>query len=289
MYLKELKKHPLLIDLTCDILGSILFALSIYTFAKNANFAPGGVSGLALIIHHLWGFPIGLTSLLLNIPLIFLSYKVLGKQFLLKSARTMLISTFILDIIFPHFSPYTGDPFLAALFSGVFLGAGLALIYMRGSSTGGTDFLTVAIKSIRPHLSLGFVTMAIDLIIILLGWPVFGQIDSVLYGLTSVFVSSTIMDKIMYGMGAGKLAIIITTHGQEVAERIGTICFRGSTAIKAIGTYTQTERDVLLCACSKSEAYKVKTAAHQIDPNAFVMITETSEVFGEGFIEAEKP
>ncbi len=174
---------------------------------------------------------------------------------------------------------------LAALFSGVFFGCGLALIYMRGSSTGGTDFLTMSIKALHPHLSLGAVTMAIDLVIILIGWPVFGNLDAVLYGLISTFVTSTVIDKIMYGTSAGKLAIIITTQGPAMATHIDEVCARGSTLIRARGSYTTTDRQVLLCACSKAEAYKVRRAAHQTDPDAFVMITETSEVFGEGFID----
>ena len=279
------KIPSLLIDLACDIAGSILYAISLCTFAKYADFAPGGISGLALILYHLCGFPIGLLSLLCNIPLILISYRTLGKSFLLKSARTMLISTALIDLVFPHVPPYQGDPFLAALYSGVLLGAGLALIYMRGSSTGGTDFLTLTVKTKHPHLSMGIVTMTIDLLIILLGWPVFGKIDSVLYGLAAAFVSSTVMDKIMYGIGAGKLAIIITTHGDEIAEKIADICGRGSTSVPAVGSYTKLARQVLLCACSKAQAYKVRSAAHTVDPDAFVMIVETSEVFGEGFLE----
>ena len=110
---------------------------------------------------------------------------------------------------------------MAALFSGVCLGAALALFYMRGSSSGGTDFLTMSIKAVKPHLSIGFVTMAIDLLIILLGWPVFGNVDAVLYGLISAFVTSVVIDKIMYGMGAGKLILIITTKAEEVPQQSG--------------------------------------------------------------------
>ena len=273
------------IDLFCDILGSILSAIGIYTFAKLANFAPGGISGVALILNHLWNLPIGTTSLVINIPLILLSYRIVGRKFMIKSIRTILINTFFLDFVFPLTPAYDGNPMLAALFSGVFFGCGLALIYMRGSSTGGTDFLTMSIKALHPHLSLGAVTMAIDLVIILIGWPVFGNLDAVLYGLISTFVTSTVIDKIMYGTSAGKLAIIITTQGPAMATHIEEVCARGSTLIRARGSYTTTDRQVLLCACSKAEAYKVRRAAHQTDPDAFVMITETSEVFGEGFID----
>ena len=285
MFSDREKLRTMVFDLICDIIGGILYSIGIYTFAKTADFAPGGVSGLALIFNHLWKFPIGLTTLILNIPFVLFSYKVVGKKFLLKSLKTMVFCTIFLDLIFPHLSVYAGNRLLAALFSGVFLGAGLAIIYMRGSSSGGTDFLTMSIKKIFPHLSIGRVTMTIDLLVILLGWPVFGNIDSVLYGLITTFVTSTVIDKIMYGLGTGKLLIIITTKSNEIASKIDEICARGSTAIRATGTYTNVERDILLCACSKSEVYKLYSAIYRVDPNAFIMITETSEVFGEGFID----
>lgn len=273
------------LDLAGDIAGSILYGIGIYSFAKAASFAPGGISGLSIIINHLWGFPIGIVALIINIPLILLSYRIIGKRFLFRTIRSILISTFFLDFIFVHTPVYTGNPLLASLFSGLFIGLGLTLFYMRGSSTGGTDFLIMSVKVLKPHLSIGSVTMVIDFFIILLGWPVFGNIDAVLYGLITTFVTSAVVDKIMYGIDAGKLAIIITTNGSAIAAGIDAACQRGSTIIRARGTYTQTDRQVLLCACTKAESYKVHKVVHDIDPEAFVMITETSEVFGEGFID----
>ncbi len=287
MFLSKCKWRTFTLDLVFDLIGGIFYSIGIYTFAKTANFAPGGMSGLALIINYLWHLPIGVTTLVLNIPFVLFSYKIVGKKFLIKSLKTMLFCTFFLDIVFPHFPPYSGNPLLAALFSGVFLGAGLAFIYMRGSSSGGTDFLTMSIKTLFPHLSIGLVTMSIDLFIIILGWPVFGNIDAVLYGLITTFVTSTVIDKIMYGIGAGKLMIIVTTKSSQVASKIDEICARGSTELRGIGTYTNRERQILLCACSKSEVYKLHSAVYRIDPEPFIMITETSEVFGEGFMEPE--
>ena len=117
------------IDLFCDVLGSILSAIGIYTFAKLASFAPGGISGVALILNHLWNLPIGTTSLVINIPLILLSYRIVGRKFMIKSIRTILINTFFLDFVFPLTPAYDGNPMLAALFSGVFFGCGL--VYRR--------------------------------------------------------------------------------------------------------------------------------------------------------------
>ena len=122
-------------DVLADIAGGLFYALGIYTFAKTANFAPGGLSGLALITHHLWGLPIGIMTLVFNIPVILLSFRLLGKRFLFKSLRSMIVCTLFVDFLLPAVSPpYTGSPLLAALYSGIFLGAGLAVLYMRGSS-----------------------------------------------------------------------------------------------------------------------------------------------------------
>ena len=280
---KYLSKEKL-IDLIYDVTGSILYSIGIYTFATMADFAPGGLTGVALIMNHLWNLPIGIMTILLNIPFVICSYKVVGKRFLLKTTKTMLLCTFFLDIVFTMLPVYTGSKFIAAVYSGVFLGAGLSMFYMRGSSSGGTDFLTMTVKAMYPHLSIGAVTMTIDLAVILLGWPVFGKVDAVLYGLAATFITSLVIDKIMYGSGAGTLAIIITNKGQLAAEKISEITGRGSTCIPAVGTYTGQNRDVLLCACSNSQSYVVKKAVHGIDPDAFVMLTETSQVFGEGFV-----
>lgn len=284
-------KHKIkifLVDLGYDIVGSFIYALGIYTFAKASNFAPGGISGLAIIANYLWHLPIGIVNIILNIPLIIISYKIVGRQFMLKSFKTMLINTIFLDLVFPMIPMYTGEPFMAALFSGVFIGAGLALFYMRGSSSGGTDFLIMTLRVLKPHMSIGMLTVLIDVVVIGLGWPVFGSVDSILYGCIASFATSIVIDKIMYGIDSGTLAIIITTNGFDVAEKISEVTGRGSTAIQAMGTYSKDSKDVLMCACSNKEAYAIRRAVFEIDEGAFVMVTETSSVYGEGFIEKNK-
>lgn len=277
------KAGRIAVDLIYDIAGSILYAAGIYTFAGNAGFAPGGVSGLALILNHLWALPVGTVTLLFNIPLVLISYRAVGKRLLIKSAVTMVISSLFLDLIFPHFPMYSGNRMMAAVCSGVFLGAGMALFYIRGSSSGGIDFLALAIKKKKPHMTIGVITLLIDLAVILLGWPVFGDVDAVLYGVLATFVSTVVIDRILYGIGAGTLAVIVTKKGGEISERIAGTVRRGVTSLPAVGAYTGTRSNVLLCACSKAEAYQVRRAVQETDGEAFVMFAETSEVFGEGF------
>ena len=282
------KIRTLLIDQLYNIAAGLLYAVSICYFAQNADFAPGGLSGLALIGNHLWNLPIGITTLVLNVPLILLSLKFLGRSFLVKTLITMLWCTFFQDVVFTRIPGYTGDPLLAAIFAGITLGGSLALMYMRGTSSGGTDFLTMSIKMLRPHLSVGALTGLIDLVIILLGWPVFGSVDAVLYGLITTVGTSLVIDKIMYGSSSSKMLTIITTKGQEIADCIARDADRGSTMLRAMGTYTGTERQMLLCVCARPQVYTIRTAAYRIDPSCMVMISDTSEVYGEGFIDPEQ-
>ena len=282
----EKSKHrkELAMDLLFDLIGSLLFGMGVYTFASKAGFAPGGISGVALLIYHVFKVvPIGTLTLLLNVPIILCTYKTLGKHFFIKSMRTMVISTLIMDILLPMLPAYEGNRLLAALFSGIFMGAGLALIYMRGSSTGGADFVIHAAKKKMPHVSFGQISLVMDAVIILLGIPVFGDIDSALYGMVNAFALTIVMDKIMYGAGSGKLALIITNYGPEISRAIDRAVERGSTLVDVTGSYSGEHRFMVVCACSNSEVYKVRTAAHAVDHKAMVMICETNEVFGEGF------
>ncbi|MCR4617624.1 MAG: YitT family protein [Lachnospiraceae bacterium] len=286
----EIKRHTknLALDTVCDIIGSVLYAMGLYTFAKMANFSPGGISGIALIMNYLWNLPVGVMTLIMNIPLVIVSYKVVGPKFLVKTAKTMIITTIFLDVIFPLLPMYTGSRPMAALYSGLCMGAGMAFFYMRGSSSGGMDFLSMIIKVRHPHVSLGIVTAVTDFLVILIGWPVFKNADAVLYGLICSFSASIVIDRVLYGIGAGKLVIVITTNKEALIEKISELTDRGSTVIRAMGSYTKEDRDVILCACSKSQTYMITNAAHEVDPGAFVMVTETSEVFGEGFKEYKK-
>lgn len=282
------KSRTIFIDQLYNLAAGILYAVSICYFAAGADFAPGGLSGLALIGNYLWGLPIGITTLVLNVPLVLLSLRFLGRKFLVKTLVSMLWCAFFQDVVFSRIPSYAGSPLLAAVFAGVTWGGALALLYMRGSSSGGTDFLTMSIKMLRPHLSVGIVTGGIDLVVILLGWPVFGTVDSVLYGLVTTVVTSIVIDKIMYGSNSSKMVTIITTQGQQIADRISQECERGSTMIRALGTYTGTERQMLLCVCARPQVYRIRTMSYELDPGCMVMISDTSEVYGEGFIDPGK-
>lgn len=285
MNMEKEKVYNLTKDTFYDIIGSILYAAGIYSFALSANFAPGGISGLSIIINHFTKMPIGTCSILLNIPIIIISYKLLGKLFLFKSLKTMVISALFMDVVFPLLPSYTGNPLLAAIFAGALSGAGLALIYMRNSSTGGTDFLILSIRKKAPHLSIGQITIVIDGCVILLGAIVFGSIDSALLGFITTIASSTVIDKIMSGFETGKMAMVITNHGISIADVIGEKIGRGVTIVDVTGAFSGESRKMLMCACSKSQVYYLRKIVSAIDPSAMIMICPFDEVFGLGFKE----
>lgn len=273
------------LDLAYDSIGSVFYALGIYTFASNADFAPGGVSGLAILFNYLTQLPIGISTLLLNIPILLFSFRKLSKKFFLRSAKTMLVNTFFLDVVFTRLPVYQGDRFLASLFTGVLVGIGCALIYSRGSSTGGIDFLIMAIRKKHPHISLGQIILVFNIGIILLGSFLYKDVNAILFGLVATYADTTILDKIMYGLGRGKVIMIITQNGNgyTLAQKIDEKTQRGSTLIKVLGTFSHEEKDMILCACSPSQFSAIRQVALELDPNALVMITESNEVYGNGF------
>ena len=280
------KNMNLAIDILVDIVGGILIAIGVYNFAAAAKFPMVGFNGIALIFYHLFGWPIGTTALLLNIPVALFTFRILGRSFFLRSVRTIFITSFIIDAIAPLFPIYTGDRLLAAICCGVLSGLGYAMIYMRDFSTGGSDFITMSIRVLNPHLTIGNITFAMDAFIVLLGTVLVSRdMDSLIYGVIVSYLMSIVVDKTMYGIDRGKVTLIVTEHGPEVCAKIDEILGRGSTILKGIGSYSKHQKDVVMCACNNKQMYGIRKLVKEIDKKAFLVIMESNEVVGEGFKE----
>lgn len=277
------KGKELAIDIMIDIVGNMLIAIGVYNFAANSGFPVAGISGIALIFYHLFGLPIGVMTVVLNIPIILLCYKLLGKEFLLRSLKTMIIAWPLMDIVAPMLPVYSGDRMLSAICVGVFSGLGYALIYLRNSSTGGADFIIMSIRALKPHLSIGKIAFITDVVIVGLGGVLFGDTDSIIYGLILTYILSTVVDKVMYGIDAGKMTLVVTDHSKEVAAKIDEMTERGCTFLRGVGSYSGEEKMVVMCACSNKEMHKVQKAVKEVDNHAFLIMMESNEVRGEGF------
>lgn len=281
--MKTEKRNRMFQQILAEILGSIFIAAGVYNFAVQADFPLSGFTGLAIIIYRFTGIPVGTAIILLNVPVAVLCFRLLGRRFFFSSLRCMLISSLLIDYVAPLFPVYEGSRMLAALCVGVFTGLGFAIIYMNNTSTGGMDFIIMAIKKKKPHLSFGWITFLADMGIVIVGGILLKDVDGIIYGMIVNFLLATVMDKIMYGMNAGKMALIVTDHAQDVCGAIDMACDRGSTIINAMGGYRGDERKIVMCACSSKEMYQVKQAAKAADERSFVIIMESSEVHGEGF------
>lgn len=271
-----------------DCAAAFMIAAGLSVFAAGADFAPGGVNGLSLIIRHLFELPMGAVSLVLNGPVILMTYKLLGRDFLLKSLKSMVICAVFMDYVIPFVPPYHGNQLLAALFAGAFNGAGLALIYLQNSSTGGSDFLILSVKKLKPHLSIGQITQIIDGSVIVLGGFVFRNIEAVLYGIVCTAVTTAVIDRIMNGACSGKTVMIITESGRRIAAEIDRAMGRGATIMRATGGYSGTQKDAVLCVCSHRQIPQVRRVVQGLDGNAFVIVGEFTQVYGEGFQKLEE-
>lgn len=280
---QEYSPKELGIDLLCDLAGAILFNIGIYNFAVNAEFAPVGVSGIALILRYLFGLPMGITSIVLNIPIVLVSYRLLGRSFLLRSMKSMIIFALVLDYVVPYLPVYQGNPLYASACTGIFSGLGLTIVYLRNCSTGGTDFLVMAIRKIFPHLTIGQISLVVDAVVIIAGGLVFRNLDAVILGMLSTIVTTMVIDKIMYGLGAGKLVFVVTSRAEEAAQRIEENTGRGCTFLQGQGSYSLDEKKVIMCACNNSQVVPIRRAIHETDKDAFLIITDSNEVYGEGF------
>lgn len=274
--------RKLLFDILVDVVGGFSAAIGVYNFAANASFPLAGVSGISLIIYRLFGIPIGLMTILLNVPIVLVCFRFLGKRFFLRSLKTLAIASVIMDYIAPLFPVYQGERMLAAVCTGVFAGFGYAIIFMNQSSTGGMDFVTLSVKAKKPHLSLGKIVFAADTLIVLLGGIIFQDVDGVIYGIMITYLVTRIIDKITYGISAGKMALIVTERGKEVAAVIGEFG-RGATFLKAEGSYSGNAKDVVMCACSNKQMFGIKKKVKRVDPDSFTIIMESNEVMGQGF------
>ena len=273
-----------LIDLFADIIGSLLIAVGLYNFAAASEFPVTGVSGVALVFYYYWGLPIGTVTMALNIPIIFICGKILGLTFMLKSLKTMLISTFFMDVVAPMFPVYQGDRILSCICMGILSGIGYAIIYMRNTSTGGTDFITMAIRALNPQLSLGKIIAILDCsVLFVCGLLMGGKVDNIIYGLIATYIVSVVVDKVMYGLDAGKVTLIVTDYGQAVADKIHELTERGATILKGAGSYSKNEKQIVMCACSYKQMHMVQKAVKEVDLCAFMVTMEANEVRGEGF------
>jgi len=272
-----------LTDILFDIAGSTLYAVGVHMFTAPNHIAPGGVTGIATMINYLLGAPIGTVSLLINIPLLFLSFKLLGKAMTVKTLKSVFIMSLILNVMNFILPAYTKNPLLAALFGGVGIGAGLAIIFMRGGTTGGTDIAARLLQLKFPYIPMGRAMLLVDCVVLITSSFVYRQLESALYGLIAIFTCTRVLDSLLYGVDVGKMVLVISEKSQEISKAIINDLDRGATLLAGKGAYSGNDKYVVLSAVRKNQFHKLKKLVYDIDPRAFIIVAEAGEIMGEGF------
>ncbi len=271
------------VDYLFYILGGISYSISVNMFSTPNHISIGGLTGISTLLNYLFQLPVGVMVFVMNIPLYILSFKILGTKFLARTIVATASCSIFIDLLEKWIPPYTNNPLLAAIFCGVTCGLALSLVFMRGATTGGTDIIAKLVHKFRPNISLGKVLLLCDAIVVGISGLVYKNLESMLYASITIFVASKTIDFIIYGSAGGKLLLIVTSKVDEMTEAITERLDRGATIIPAKGGYTREDKDMILCAVRSHEIANINKIVKEIDPNAFTMITNASEIVGEGF------
>ncbi|MDE7360729.1 MAG: YitT family protein [Oscillospiraceae bacterium] len=272
-------------DILVIMIGAAVYSLGVHCFISPNNIAPGGVTGIAIIVSGLTEMQVGTLILLLNVPLIVLGFFLLNKATMVKtliSVAAITAATDLAEMFVPVYSAENGNGIMAAIFGGALMGAGMGLTYQREGTSGGTDIITKMINRFFPDLKLGGIQAALDGLVVLAGLVVYKDINVVLFAVVAIFVQSKFIDVLVYGSQESRFLLIFSRCPTEIAKKL-LEQERGVTLLNGEGAYSGEHRQVVATAVHRSAYSKVKRIVREIDPKAFVVTTTAGEVFGEGF------
>ena len=284
--MKELwEKYKWIVD---TVLGSAVFALGFSLFLSPNDLSAGGISGLALIFVELTGLgSVGLLSIIINLPLFILGGMKIGRRFFAGSLIGMVLSSVLIDLFAVIPFPVM-EPLISVLYGGVVCGLGLGVVFIAGTSTGGSDILIRLLKLRYRNVPIGQISLCFDAVVVILTGIVFRDVTKSLYTGVTVFVCSQVIDAMVYRFDYSKVALIISAEHQAIADAIGLKLDRGATLLHGEGSYSHREMKVVLAAVKKQQVAELKELIMDIDPKAFVIVQEAHQVLGDGFARYSK-
>lgn len=266
--------------------GGALYALSVDMFTAPNGILLGGFTGIGTILNYLFSVPIGTAVFLLNVPLFLTAFHKFGFRFIVKTVLATFLMALFMDVFALFLPVYTGDKLLSALFGGILGGAGLGLVFLRGATTGGTDILSKLLRLRFPSFSMGRMVLLLDLAVIAVSFFVYKSLENVLYSLVVIYISAQCIDLVLSGFSHDKLLFMITEKGADAVREITSALDCGVSVLAVRGGYSEHARQMLFCAVRAGDANRVAKAVQELDGNAFIVITETAEIRGEGFYRA---
>ncbi len=271
------------VDTFIFVIGGCLYSVAVNCFLSKNNILNGGFTGIATILNYLFDLPIGTVIFIMNIPLFLIAFKKLGAQFVLRTVWATFISSTLIDfgVILPV---YNNDLLLSSLFGGALVGVSLGIIFIRNATTGGVDIIAKLVQLKHPQISIGRSILVFDAVIVILGGIVYRNFESMLYASVVIFVSSQVLDYVIFGVSRGVTIMIITEKSDEIKNMIFTDLDRGVTVLKAQGGYSGKDKNVLLCACFDNQTQKFIKKIKSADENAFFIVTQSKQIVGNGFM-----
>lgn len=262
--------------------GSVAYAAGIGLFLNPNNLAPGGVTGISIILNRFISIDVGTWSFLINIPIMLTGLWLLGKEMMLSTVVAVVFSSLWINI-FQHVPSITNDRLPAAIMGALCVGTGIGIVFKAGGTTGGVDVIIRCIRKSNPFVKTNTLFLISDMTVIVLSAIVFKNIEIAVYAGISAFVSSSVLDFMLYGKDEAKLLFIISDKEKEIAERILGEIDAGVTELKGVGAYTGKEKNIIMCVMKKQCMPKVSGIISEIDDSAFVIISSASEIYGEGY------
>jgi len=271
-------------DIAQIVLGSIIMGLGYALFLIPHHLVPGGVSGIAIMVNYFFSLPVGILILILNIPVFVLGIRIMGSRYGIRSLVGMVLSSLLIDFFYEilKLPAATDNPLLASIYSGVCLGVGLGVIFRSKASTGGTDTIGQVISK-WTGMTVGMAIMAVDFVIISASGLSFHSWEAPLYGYIVLYISTWVIDRILEGWNHNKMVLINSTKGKQIEEFILFRLNRGGTALKSRSMYLKRDRELLMTVIHRKQIPELREFVKEIDPEAFVVISDTYAVLGKGF------
>ena len=274
-----------LINYSLIVIGSFILASGFVLFITPYKIVPGGVYGIAIVLHYLFDVPVGLMALTMDIPLTIIGIRVLGPRFGYKTVVGFLLTAFFVDgltMLYGSEPLVAGEPLLSSIYGGVFIGIGLGLIFKSKATSGGTDIVAMIISK-YTKMPVGQLLIYVDSVIVLLGLVFFKDWRIPLYSLIVIFITGQVVDVILQGVNYDKTLFIISDRYQEIRDKIINDLNRGGTFIEGKGMYNGSDKTIIFAVVNRREMAILQEFIHQVDPNAFVTVINANEILGEGF------
>ncbi len=274
-----------LINYSLIVIGSFILASGFVLFITPYKIVPGGVYGVAIVLHYLFDVPVGLMALTMDIPLTIIGIRILGPRFGYKTVIGFLLTAFFVDgltMLYGSEPLVSGEPLLSSIYGGVFIGIGLGLIFKSKATSGGTDIIAMIISK-YTKMPVGQLLIYVDSVIVLFGLLIFKDWRIPLYSLIVIFITGQVVDVILQGVNYDKTLFIISDRYQEIRDKIINDLNRGGTFIEGKGMYNGNDKTIIFTVVNRREMAILQEFIHQVDPNAFVTVINANEILGEGF------